>query len=137
MRRASLTVPAHELNHVAAADIRKALDELLDGRGFAVVAREIEVHPRRNPSRPIRVRIMRIFRRPFYIPWPCRNYRSRYSFPGAPDAPGSRIFGELRGAQPAHVLDALDRALAHVGGKFLSRKTVRPSLRQAGTSRGR
>ena len=44
LRRAGLRIPAHELRHVAAADIGEALHELLDGRGLAVVAREVEVH---------------------------------------------------------------------------------------------
>jgi hypothetical protein len=46
------------------------------------------------------------------------------------------ILDELM-AQAARVADALDRARALVGGELLVAKTVSPSLRQAGTSRGR
>ena len=43
-RRTGLRIPAHELAHVAAANVGKTLHELLDRRRLTVVSGEVEIH---------------------------------------------------------------------------------------------
>ena len=122
LRRAGLAVPAHELRQVAAAGVGEALDELLDGGGLAVMALEIEVHAgaeffladqglhHAHHFGAFFVDGGRVEVIDFLVALRPHRMRQR---------PG--VLDELRGAQAAHVGDALDRPRAHVGRKIPGR----------------
>ena len=118
--RARLRIPARELRKIALGALRETGEEILDRRRRAVKAREIEIHPASEGLRAdqrlqhahdlgallVDGRGVKIVDRPIGV--------------GA-HGMGERacILDELREAQRSDVVDALDGARAHVGGKLL------------------
>ena len=119
----------HELRKVDAGSVGEALHELIDRGGLAVVALEVEVHALAEilvaeqalehahdlgallvDGGRVEVVDLAIGRRTHRV------------------GEGTRILHELMRAQAAHVLDALDRTRALVGGEFLVAEDGKPFL---------
>ena len=129
--RSGLRVPEHELREIAARYVGEALHELLDRRGFAVMPLEIEVHALAKQF-GAEQRLDHAHDLAALVVDGGRVEVVDLVIELGPHRVGERsgILDELMRAQRAHVADALHRARAHIGGKFLVAKD-RQSFLQA------
>ncbi|SVK54309.1 Uncharacterised protein [Acinetobacter baumannii] len=119
-RRAGLAIPTAEARQIHVGRVLHRLHEVIAGRGAAVVAFEIELHPflevlfpQQGVHHADHFRTFLIHRQGVKVVHLDDFIRTN----GVRHRAG--VFGELRAAHHAHVIDAVDRTRAQIGTELL------------------